>query len=240
MPGAYDRAMRCLLLLSMTLFACGASVESPAGSSSDTGVLGDSELGTDGGALDTAPPPPKEMASKQKVTFVITNNSKEDRWLVDSGFFCTPYDISGVLLSLGFKCECECANPGSAHAQGYRRIAAGATYEVTWDARALRTYEVEIDCSARGWPGMPPQKSTYGVLQPVKDGAYTATFAMESSLPKECTASGDTASCSFGFMGGYPGSYPPPTAARCSSTLTATATFTLASSGDVRVPVEVD
>jgi len=230
------------LTLIGTLIGCGGSVESPA--TPDTGIepadTNTREIFSD------APPPldsgvakevPKEIDSRQKVTFAITNNATSDRWVVMRGMFCTTFSIGGLQLQTGFVCGCECPNPGSARVDAYKRIAPGATYELTWDARALVTYEEALDCSMWG-PGA-AQKVTRGVLQPVKAGSYTATIALEETVPTKCSVSGDEATCPWSY-GGFTGSVPGQIAARCESTKSADKTFTLPASGDIVVPISLE
>lgn len=184
---------------------------------------------------------PKEIDSRQTVTFAVKNTSSADRWVVLRGLFCTALSIDGLSLQTGFSCGCECPNPGSPRVETYRRVAPGATYEVTWDARALVTYEETLDCSTWG-PSAMPVKITRGVLQPVRAGTYTASIALEETVPSSCTVTGDEANCPFtyGGYGGSSGAPPGAIASLCESTKTATSTFVLPESGDVVVPVTLE
>jgi len=236
--------MRCLLVLLAvsSIAACGGAMSPDSAVAADAG-----SLGADAGSLGADAPPsdagaketPTSTASKQTVTFAITNGSGEDRWLVSRGVYCTASAIGGLSIAMGFTCECECPNPGSPRVESYRRLKAGETFTITWDARALVTYPEAIDCEARGWKGAPPQTVTRGVLQPVAAGTYTFTAGYESTLPARCTPSGDEATCPW-MYGGYVGSLPPTIATRCESSKAATATVTLPAEGDVTVPVTID
>jgi len=229
---------KLLALACLVLMACGGSVASAPGEPVDSGAPQDARIerseDRDGGVT-TTKACPAEAASTQEVKFAITNGASSDRWIVLRGAFCTAYSIDRLAIEMGFQCGCECPNPGSPRVETYRRIAPGTTYELTWDARALVTCEEPLDCSEWG-PSTTPQKTTRGFLQPVKAGTYTATIAFEESLPSRCTVSGDDANCSWTY-GGYTGSLPGAIASRCEATKTVNATVTLATSGDVVVPV---
>lgn len=229
-------------LLSLTLLAligCGGSVESsPAATDAGGDTVRVERDYADVYKDAVAAEPPKEIDSRQKVTFAIKNTTSSDRWVVLRGMFCTSFSIDGLNLQTGFSCGCECPNPGAPRVETYRRIAPGETYELVWDARALATYEESIDCSMWG-PGAMPVKVLRGVLQPAKEGAYTARFAFEEAIPSRCTIAGDEANCAPEY-GGYLGSLPGAIASRCESTKIASATFTLPASGDIAVPVALE
>ena len=206
-----------LALIAALGTACGASAE---GSSAPQ--AGDSDVGLDsGGGAHT------ELPSTQSVTILINNDSGEDRWVVTAGQFCTPFGIQKVgagslLLSMGFQCICECANPGPEHVSGYRHLRPGEAFRVTWDARDLTTFAESVDCATRGWASAGVQSVTSGVLRPVKAGAYSVTIGVEKTLPRDCTepASSGDVSCYRLAGGATYGPPPPPLAGRCGTTHT--------------------
>jgi len=234
-----------LLGVLISIGCAGEGTEVPA-DPADTGVspdagqeLRDSERPTDTALAEVAVTEcPKELASARTVTFAITNKSSADRWLVLRGAFCTPFSVEGLDLELGWQCGCECPNPGSPRVESYRRVPAGATYELVWDARRLLTCEESLDCSSWG-PTAMPVKMTRGMHQPAPSGTYSAAISFEESVPTKCSVSGDDASCPWSYGGGT-SALPRAIASRCESTKTATVSFTLPASGNVVVPVTIE
>jgi hypothetical protein len=208
------------------------------GAPGDSGVAGDA-----GGATADASPPPTEIASSQTVTVTVTNNSGADRYIVTDGNNCTPFDIVEILegglalvpIAIGFQCPCECPMPGGALPTAFRRIGAGESIDVTWDARALATWRESIVCND-GAP-FPPRHSSYvtGVAQPVEAGTYRITLGVEPTLPAGCQGADPDYRCGVKYGTNDMSEFAP----RCATTSIATAEFSLPASGDVQVTVEL-
>jgi hypothetical protein len=214
--------------------ASGSGGRSTGGTPSDSGVGGDA-----GGTTADASPPPTEVPSAQTVTFKVTNASGADRYVVTGGNNCTSLELdkladggqSIVPLMIGFQCPCECPMPGSARPTAFRRVAAGESFDVTWDARGLTTWRQSIVCQ-NGGP-FPPRASSVvaGVLQPVDAGRYRITLGVESTLPAGCQGSGPDYRCDVSYASNETSEIAP----RCLTSSNAATEFSLPVSGDVVV-----
>lgn len=180
---------------------------------------------------------PQETPSRQTVTFQIANTTSSDAWVITGGSFCDPFGIDRngsaggfvpLELALGFQCGCECPAPPSAGPTSFHRIAAGASYAISWDARELHAVQIETSCAQGDVPGFA------GASQPVPAGGYRVNLGF-AAPPAGCTAIGDDASCDPS-----PGATPPPIQERCAADLVLPKTFALPASGDLSVPVTLD
>jgi hypothetical protein len=143
---------------------------------------------------------------------------------------------SRLPLGLGFQCPCECPMPGAAWPTALRRVAAGETFEVTWDARSVVTWYDSVLCN--DWAPLPPRRASVvkGVLQPVDPGRFWIAIGFESTLPAICHGAGPEYACDISYTTNSTSSIAP----RCETSTVATAEFTLPASGDVAVPVAIN
>jgi hypothetical protein len=225
------------------MLAGGAAGQRPGGTGGSGGG-GDGGSGGDGGCFGSCSDaaPPSDIPSRQTVTFELSNQTGADRFVVTQGWYCDDFGIASgpggaaLPLELGFQCLCECPNPGPVQATAYHRVAPGASYRLTWDARSLVTWSELYDCATHGWPGVPPQNEVFGAHQPVGAGPYRVTFAIEQTLPSRCSpTSGDDYTCT---MEQPPiGMWPTTIAQICPSLAPQTVGFTLPQSGDLSLPV---
>lgn len=220
-----------------------------AGSSSGSG---ERDAGVRDSALRDAPaeadPPLEAVPSRQTVTFQISNSSGAERWVaLDTGsqeyspISCEGYGLMRANSPLhrlpGFQCGCECPNPGSPR-YSLKRVPAGGSLTVTWDARALAARAYAVDCSLQGWPNGGKVTMSRVALRPVEAGPIDATFAVLPAVPADCRAgaSPDTAEC--GGPSGYaPGMFGP--FAQTCRPAPLRVSFVLPAAGDLSVPVSL-
>jgi hypothetical protein len=218
--------------------ADGTGNDSPAG---DTGAI---EAGGDSGQpCPSDPAPPPTVASVGAVTFVVTNASTADRYVVTQGQGCDAFVIGGEQLSLPFQCGCECAPPQPSFTM--TTVAAGQSVKLTWDGRHLVTYTTHMTCCPNGSPAscnfpVTCATSTGGSAQPVPAGPLVVSIAYATQVPTNafpvsCTPTtgafqcrvmsgpGPSQQCGVGAPGGG----------------LAMQTFTLPASGGVTVPVSI-
>jgi hypothetical protein len=190
-------------------------------------------------------PVPPDDSSRQTVRFNFPAGSG---WLVTQGQGCGPLDIEQVGsagsepldLGLPYQVICEGPPPPSTGATTVVDLSAGATAAVTWDARALVTYDVCTDCSAQGWTGEGVVHSTGGFYRAVSAGHYRATFSVAddvSTLGCQRPPPGTSGPvyCNPPYDGGA--SYGEPYAL-CNAQRVITVEFDLPASGDVDVEVQ--
>lgn len=187
-----------------------------------------------------------EASTDRVVSILVTNQASSDRYLVTGGWYCDSFEIrtsSGALArNVGFQCICECPNPGSAAPNALRKLAPGESFTLTWDASMLATCSKAVDCSAEGWPNLPPATEVIGGSQPAPAGDYTAVAAALTALPSGCNSSdGTTYSCTSNPGPGGPGgpSAPPNPQVLCPSSVTGSAPFTLPAAGNLSVAVAI-
>lgn len=168
-------------------------------SGTNNGAVGtnNATTGTNNQTTDDAcpitPPVPPPVEAVHEVTFEITNDSAADVWIPTRGWFCDTWEIAGMERNVGFRCGCECPNPGAPYVEQYQRVSPGETLTQTWDGRRLVPYQECVDCSDWGTPAV---YETNGVMQPIEGGAVTFRIPFEVSLPPSCGDNGDgTASC---------------------------------------------
>lgn len=217
--------------------ASGSGGNPKGGVPNDSGVTGDARAQVD------ASPPPIEIPSTQTVTLTVTNTSGADRYVVTDGNQCTPFDVVEILegglalvpIATGFQCPCECPMPGAALPTALRRVGAGESFDVTWDARALATWRKSVVCND-GTP-FPPRNSSYvtGVPQPVESGPYRITLGVEPTLPTGCQGTDPEYRCDVAYGTNDISEIAP----RCETSSTATVDFSLPVSGDVHVSLEL-
>jgi hypothetical protein len=217
----------------------GGDGSATGGASADSGIAG-----AGGSAVVDAGPPPTEIPSTQTVTFTVTNKSRAERYVATQGNNCTTVEFnrlvdggqSLVALALGYQCPCECPAPGSARPTAFRRVGAGETFEVTWDARGLTTWRDSVTCN--DWAPLPPRSGSFirGVLQPVGPGRFRVVLGVEATLPPGCTGSGPDYRCDVNYDTNDLSELAP----RCTTSSMAIAEFTLPASGDIAVPVEIN
>jgi hypothetical protein len=259
MPERFPRDFLLSLFLAVLVAACGTSAGAvPAadagGSSISDGAGGaDRSAGDAGGvdgtsaeakALDAAadgdsscpsdPPPPPTEPSVGTVTFVVTNASTADRYVVTQGQLCDPFTIAGEQTSVPFSCMCECAVPQPSFT--LTSVSAGQTITLTWDGRHLVPYTTHFDCGAYGYPGV-CSPIARGSPQPVPPGPLSVSIAYATQVTPDsasrcgattggfmCTSTSDP-QCGMG--GGDP------------SIQFVTQSFTLPASGGVTVQVSI-
>ena len=132
----------------------------------------------------TAAPVPAELPAVHEVRFQVSSEYPTPVWIASQGWFCTPFGIADVDLQIGFRCGCECPDPGGAYAQELRQVMPGESVDVVWDGRQAVTYPTCADCGE-------PVFETAAVQQPAAAGTYTVTIPFLVNLPDECTDSGN-------------------------------------------------
>jgi hypothetical protein len=214
--------------------------DSPGG---DTGAI---DAGGDGGQPCPSDPAPPTLASAGTVTFVVTNSSAADRYVVTQGQGCDAFAIGGQSLSLPFQCGCECAVPQTGFT--LTTVAAGQTVTLTWDGRHVVAYTTQVECGPSGTappPYVPPRCAmvTGGSAQPVPAGPLAVSIAYATQVPTSaslisCTSTsggfqcrvmssqGTNQQCGMGAYGLPMIQY-------------AMQSFTLPASGGVTVPVSI-
>ena len=110
-------------------------------------------------------------------------------------------------------------------------VAAGATYELTWDAREAHPVYENLDCANIDTEADPP--TPMDVLRPVEPGPYRIDVyaGTAASLPEECYVDQDGVSCSDGSYYG-PG-------VACPWLDKVSTPFTLPETGDLTVDIEL-
>jgi hypothetical protein len=243
------------------LTACGSSTtltstpEADASTPLDAGVGDSSDAGIDTSiestdaagdtsiVADTAPAcAPANAPSSQNVEIVVTNSGTADRYLVTAGTWCDPYSISSsqkaaLFLNLGFQCVCECPNPGAPGPSTLHRLAPGESFSLTWDARALTTCTESIDCATMGWPGLGTAHELIGGKTPALPGLYWVSVGALTALPHGCAGDGTTFGCQANVGGNPSGTTPSAIQTSCPAEVSASASFTLPTSGDVSVAI---
>ena len=191
---------------------------------------------------------PEDIASRQTVTFRLTNASSSDRFIATKGSWCDPYSVAEgagtpVPLTLGYQKKCDAvAKVDVIRTIQFERVAAGASFPATWDARRLVLVGAVADCGDSGGDHDADDRINKeyleGVHQPVSAGPYAVAFAFESTLPADCTLTGDVATCP---VSGPQETLPYEALLRCpmASGTAAMASFTLPASGDISVPIAV-
>ncbi|MBW2524666.1 MAG: hypothetical protein JRI23_10845 [Deltaproteobacteria bacterium] len=236
---------------SLAIAACGGSDSDVGGATTgEGGGAGSGGIGTGGGTAGSggvgtggtggstgACDGYAEEPSSQSVEVTITNAGAVDRFLLVSAYECDPVSIersagSGyeeVLQSVGFQCGCECPGPPLPGPRQLRRIAPNASTEVQWDARELDVCVETVDCmETYGFEGT--AEVAHGFAKPVPSGEYRITYQLFETVPPQCTEVADGYECGFPEQDGE----------GCAGDLTAVASFTLPTSGDVTADVSVD
>jgi len=160
---------------------------------------------------------------------------------VTAGNNCTPFGISSLAdggvrsipLQVGAQCPCECPRPGDAVPEAFRRVGAGETYSVTWDARELVGWRASTPCTGFGTPF----SGTYyaGVLVPAGPGSYRVVLGVEPTLPQTCNGTDPDYYCDVSYSSNGLSDVAP----LCTTSTTATAEFVLPATGDVAVAMDL-
>jgi hypothetical protein len=177
------------------------------------------------------------------VHFVLTNRTSADRFVITSPMACDAYAIvpmgasSPLLLDTTVStCDCACAE---FHADnivdtwplsGLARLAPGASQSFDWDARSLSVTTVPLTCDGR------PLKAATVTHKAAGAGSYSVTFQVPKAVPSQCDPAyvGDPsiAACGYALSN---------QATACDlGGETVTVAFTLPSSGDLTVPVDLE
>jgi hypothetical protein len=244
----WSDSKRTVVLLSCLLACNGASSDgaSPDGASPDfSAEAGDeSEVSAPETSPD-GPSVPEDVPSKQKVTFVITNQGTTDRFLVLDGQACTGFGVSRLsgttwvrvaLRLLADDESCGCDGYGCDDIRGptvYQRLAPGAQSSIVWDARELTLWQEELDCPYvnRTWT------LVRGVHRPVAPGQYRVDIPNSAAPERDCWHSAtdlDRYQCAPGGMIG------PGVENTCGAEAQVTQEFTLPATGDITVGVDLD
>ncbi len=187
---------------------------------------------------------PLDIASRQTVTFRVTNDGQSELFVPTDGFDCDLFrmtaldqETGGTSLELGFKgvpdacgqcdtLECDYPTP---HASVFTPTPAGGTQAYTWDARALVTWSELGEC---GGPSTQTYEDLAGASQPVSPGRYQVTVGYRDVPPEDCTLTETGAyHCTTGW-GGYSGFK-----GLCQTSLTASVEFELPAQGDIEVVI---
>jgi hypothetical protein len=186
------------------------------GSSTGDGAEGDgADGGTGEGAVDApfsdaACPTPVVVPSQPStgtVSFVLTNASTADRYVVDFGQLCDAFAIAGAARSAPWSCGCECPMPQVQ--MSFAHLAPGASVTLPWDGRAVSAYyDTYQDCSLFGHGGPPCATIQNAAMSPVSVGSHQATFAVAqqppSSSSSQCLTTSTGFQCTLPSTGGAP------------------------------------
>jgi hypothetical protein len=182
-------------------------------------------------------PPIAAIPSVGNVTFMVTNTSHSDRYVVTQAFGCELFSIGGQTLSLPFSCPCECSAPQPTF--DLQLVAAGSSVSVVWDGRGALSYTTYQSCAAFGAPARCGAVQNVSP-QPVAAGMLTVTLDYVTMAPSTfggttCSASGQGLRCS---------GTPAFVQQRCLAqgvlgVQAVSATFELPASGGVVVPVSI-
>jgi hypothetical protein len=200
-----------------------------------------------GDALDSGPacvanpPAPPDTPSRQTVRFHFA--SRSSGFLVSRGYECSPITVAryaetgatSLTLDLLTQILCEGPVPPSPGPASAVALSQPGGPVLTWDARELEAHKACVDCSSRGWTGMPSFPVTVYARVPVAAGHYRATFAVLDSLPSACSsADGITANCNTTYGSFYA---IPSNISLCPSSRSLAVEFDLPVSGDLDVTV---
>lgn len=212
----------------------GVTTGGTAGTGGATGGIAEAGVPATGGAPVALP---VEIPSRQTVHFELTNASSEVRYVAVDGEYCDPFPITRVdgatrtplLLEDEYQCGCECPVPPDPAVTRYTAVLPGETRTLDWDARAMVTASIPLDCSQWGTTA----SRTVAAWQPVASGQYEAKFKVEAAIPPWCTELGAAPNaadlaCTSRTYDGF---------SRCSWTVAATVPFSLPAEGDLTVPV---
>jgi hypothetical protein len=215
----------------------------------DSGSSADASLDAneDGDALDAGmgpecppddPIPPSE-ASTSTVSFVLTNTSSSDRWVLTQSTDCETFSIDGVVTSLAPWSGCGTTYPDERVL--FQRLAPGASTSLVWDGRGLVLYTTYRSC---GPSFAVCYGASNGAAQPLSPGQYAAEFLVSSGLQTgsgtPCIADGSSGDVSCTIASRGPGGSPQH-GGQCtwSDTSLLRQSFTLPPSGTVTVNVGV-
>lgn len=251
-----------LSIVFLAVAACGGSVAGSAvvdGSGAEAADAGGASDASRADVRSTPPSPPTKtdpppqvnvstcdvasVPSVQTVSFVVSNGTNVDQYVVKSGNLCDPYAITAagsplpLPLTLGFQCPCECPNPGASGPTELERIGPGESVTLTWDARVLDTCAETVDCVAMGWPGMGMAKQLVAGASPAASATYEAEVAFLDAVPGGCVARGGrTYSCNP-LPSGLP--LASTTNSLCRGTKTVKASFILGAEKTIDVPMKI-
>jgi len=192
------------------------------------------------GATPDTGAPPESIASTQSVSFRVTNDTGEVRYIALAGADCEGWGIAGVPAQVNFQCGCECPMPSYDFVTQWLALEPGAEHVLTWDARGLATYDVPHNCCEQGWgPDAGIAYTTSAARQPVEPGSYAVFVGVATTLPDgtNCLDVGDGTFDCYGPDFADGGDFPPNLSAACSDLSTVNTTFALPAAGDVEVPI---
>jgi hypothetical protein len=228
-------------------------VSSDAEGGSDGGVDGsdaESPDGADGGMPDVAADAPFSDAScptpvvvpsqpsTGTVSFVLTNASTTDRYVLQSGVLCDGFAITGVTRSAPWQCGCECPMPQVQ--MNFVHLAPGASAMLSWDGRDVTNYyDTYEDCSPFGSGGCATIQNP--ILDPVTAGPYQATFEVAQHLPStsHCVATATGFQCTLPSGGAPAPGICDATSAGVATTLVPQS-FAVPAAGDTTVNVSIN
>jgi hypothetical protein len=173
----------------------GASSDAEGGSPVADGPESDGETSTDGAdggapegatdatSSDAACPTPVIVPSQPStgtVSFVLTNVSTSERYVLDYAPLCDLFAIAGVKRSAPWSCGCECPMPQVQ--MSFTHLAPAASVTLTWDGRGVsHYYDTYEDCSLFGSPGCATIQNA--AMAPVTAGSYQVTFEVAQMPP---------------------------------------------------------
>jgi hypothetical protein len=217
---------------------------SDAGAGDDSGDAAAAQDATgDGDAwIDvTCPPdptPPPTSASRQTVSFNLTNTSSSTRYVAIRADSCAPFGVAGVTTHVPQTPQCVIAPLSELLI--LQPLAPNESTTLAWDARDQTSYVAHAPCQS------PPACLPYAkaAALPIDAGAYVATFIVASSLPTGsghlCVQGPGDIQCAVGGNVGAPqdGGVCDPTNFGA-TVATVTQGFTLPASGDLDVNVAI-
>jgi hypothetical protein len=153
-------------------------------------------------------PAPTTVASTTTVSFVLTNTSSSDRWVLTQSTDCERFSIDGLVTALPPQSGCGTTSYPD-EVVLFRTLAPGDSTTFDWDGRALVLYTTYQDCG----PPFPACFATSnGAAQPVAASQYAAEFLVSSGLQTgsgtACTQAGPGGDVNCQLSSRGPGPFP--------------------------------